>query len=478
MMKSSKEMAEIWNVSERTVTTFCKSGKVHGAIKEGRTWKIPEDAKKPADGRVMSGRYVKKNIKNTIKALPIGISDYVRAQSEYYYVDKTMMIKEFLDQKPLVTLFTRPRRFGKTLNMDMLRVFFEISDEDTSKYFSDKEIWKCGDTYRMHQGKYPVIFLTFKDVKFDSWDATLDKIGSLLQTEYGRHQELLESERVAAYEKEYFTRVLGGNASEVDLTSALEKLSQMLTEYYEKAPIIIIDEYDTPIQEGYSKDFYDEIIGFMRNFFSGAFKDNKNLSYGFLTGILRIAQESIFSGLNNLTVNSVMDQEYDKYFGFTNEEVHEMLRYYDFLDKETELKDWYDGYLFGNEEIYNPWSVINYIAKGCIPQAYWVNTGKNEVLEDVLKVATDDITERLYALLQGESVIARIDQNVIYRSLAEDPANIYSLLLVAGYLKTPRKELQADGSYLCEVSIPNKAIAAVYKSEILAHLLQIDGFNG
>ena len=247
----------------------------------------------------------------------------------------------------------------------------------------------------------------------------------------------------------------------------------MLTEYYEKAPIIIIDEYDTPIQEGYSKDFYDEIIGFMRNFFSGAFKDNKNLSYGFLTGILRIAQESIFSGLNNLTVNSVMDQEYDKYFGFTNEEVHEMLRYYDFLDKETELKDWYDGYLFGNEEIYNPWSVINYIAKGCIPQAYWVNTGKNEVLEDVLKVATDDITERLYALLQGESVIARIDQNVIYRSLAEDPANIYSLLLVAGYLKTPRKELQADGSYLCEVSIPNKEIAAVYKSEILAHLLQI-----
>lgn len=177
--------------------------------------------------------------------------------------------------------------------------------------------------------------------------------------------------------------------------------------------------------------------------------------------------------MNNLTVNSVMDQEYDKYFGFTNEEVHEMLRYYDFLDKETELKDWYDGYLFGNEEIYNPWSVINYIAKGCIPQAYWVNTGKNEVLEDVLKVATDDITERLYALLQGESVIARIDQNVIYRSLAEDPANIYSLLLVAGYLKTPRKELQADGSYLCEVSIPNKEIAAVYKSEILAHLLQI-----
>lgn len=207
----------------------------------------------------------------------------------------------------------------------------------------------------------------------------------------------------------------------------------------------------------------------MRNFF----KDNRNLSYGFLTGILRIAQESIFSGLNNLTVNSAMDDEYDKYFGFTALEVREMLEYYGVLDKEAELREWYDGYLFGRTEIYNPWSVINYISKGCTPQAYWVHTGRNEILEDVLKVATDDITERLFALLQGEKVIARIDQNVVYRSLSEDPANIYSLLLVEGYLKTPKKELQADGSYLCEVSIPNREIAAVYKSEILSHLLQI-----
>ena len=187
---------------------------------------------------------------------------------------------------------------------------------------------------------------------------------------------------------------------------------------------------------------------------------------------MRIAQESIFSGLNNLTVNSVMDEEYDSFFGFTESEVKAMLSYYGVSDKEEELKDWYDGYLFGSEEIYNPWSVINYISKGCLPQAYWVNTGKNEILDDVLRVATDDITERLYDLLQGERVVARIDQNVVYRSLAEDPANIYSLLLVAGYLKTPKKELQADGSYLCEVSIPNREIAAVYKSEILSHFLQ------
>ena len=470
-MKTCKEMASIWNVTERTVTTFCKTGKISGAIMVGKSWQIPDDAEKPVDGRISSGRYIKKSAE--LKSLPIGISDYVRAQSEYYYVDKTLLIKEFLDQKPLVSLFTRPRRFGKTLNMDMLRVFFEISEEDTSKYFRDKAIWKCGDEYRSHQGSYPVIFITFKDVKFDTWEATIDKIKGLLQEEYGRHQELLQSDKLSKYEKEYFSKILEASANEVELTSALEKLSKMLAVNYGKAPIIIIDEYDTPIQEGYSKDFYDEIIGFMRNFFSGAFKDNKNLSYGFLTGILRIAQESIFSGLNNLTVNSVMDEDYDNYFGFTKEEVSEMLSYYGVSEKEDELKEWYDGYLFGSTEIYNPWSVINYISKGCIPQAYWVNTGKNEILEDVLKVATDDITERLDSLLQGERVIARIDQNVVYRVLSEDPANIYSLLLVAGYLKTPKKELQADGSYLCEVSIPNREIAAVYKSEILSHLFQI-----
>ena len=471
-MKSSEQMAIEWGLSKRAVNDLCNKGKISGAIKVGRLWQIPDDAVRPADGRVSSGKYAKKKEGGT-KALPIGVSDYVRAQAEYYYVDKTLLIKECLDQKPLVSLFTRPRRFGKTLNMDMLRVFFEISEEDTSKYFADKAIWKCGEEYRKHQGKYPVIFLTFKDVKYDSWEATVNKMRSLLQNEFGRHQELLSSNKLAEYEKVYFSKILNGEASVVDMTAALEQLSQMLAKHYEKAPIIIIDEYDTPIQEGYSKDFYDEIICFMRNFFSGAFKDNRNITYGFLTGILRIAQESIFSGLNNITVNSVMDDEYDEFFGFTASEVRTMLEYYGVADKEAELKDWYDGYLFGSTEIYNPWSVINYIARGCIPQAYWVITGKNEVLEDVLAGATDDISERLYALLLGQTVVARIDQNVVYRSLAEEPANVYSLLLVAGYLKAPKKELQADGSYLCEVSIPNREIAAVYKSEILSHLMQI-----
>ena len=350
-MKTCSEKALEWNVTPRTVNAMCKNGRIQGAVKEKRTWLIPDDAEKPLDGRISTGKYSRKKTGKEKKTLPVGISDYVRAQSEYYYVDKTLLIKEFLDRKPLVSLFTRPRRFGKTLNMDMLRVFFEISEDDTSKYFTDKAIWKCGEKYRRHQGKYPVIFLTFKDVKFDTWEATIGKIRGLLQEEYGRHQELLSSDRISQYEREYFEKILGALANDVELTSALERLSKMLTVHYGKAPIIIIDEYDTPIQEGYSKDFYDEIIGFMRIFFSGAFKDNKNLSYGFLTGILRIAQESIFSGLNNLSVNTVMDEEYDSFFGFTEKEIEKLLAYYGMSEKENELRDWYDGYLFGNEEI-------------------------------------------------------------------------------------------------------------------------------
>lgn len=474
-MMTCKEKAAQWGISERRVTELCRGGKVAGAVRSGRVWMIPDDAEKPADGRVSSGRYIREKPAAERKPLPVGISDYVRAQAEYYYVDKTLLIRDILNRKTLVTLFTRPRRFGKTLNMDMLRVFFEkpASEKDSSQYFSDKAIWKCGQRYRDYQGRFPVIYLTFKDVKFDSWEETFQKIRALVQEEFGRHSELLMGDKLQPFEKAYFQTMLSGEANEVDLSASLQKLSKMLTEYYGTAPVIIIDEYDTPIEEGYSKAFYNEIVGFMRNFFSGAFKDNHFLSFGFLTGILRIAQESIFSGLNNLFVNSVLDDEYDEYFGFTQAEVHRMLQYYGVPDKENELKDWYDGYRFGSCEIYNPWSVINYISGDCTPQAYWANTGKNEILGDVLENVTDDIAEKLYSLLQGESVVARIDQNVVYRSLSGDPSNIYSLLLVAGYLKPVRKQLQFDGTWLCEVRIPNREIAAVYKSEILSHLMQV-----
>lgn len=469
-MKNCKEIAAKWCVSERTVTNLCVQGRIDGAMKTGKSWQIPDDTNKPVDLRFKNAS---DNNDKKRKPLPIGISDYKRAVSEYYYVDKTLLIKEFLDRKTLVTFFTRPRRFGKTLNMDMLRVYFEKTKEDTSVYFKDKAIWKMGKEYTKHQGKYPVIILTFKDVKFDSWKTTLEKIKGLLQEEFGRHIELLDSEKLETYEKDYFKTILSGEAGEVDLASSLENLSRMLYKHYEIAPIIIVDEYDTPIQEGYSKDFYENIINFMRNFFSGAFKDNRYLSFGFLTGILRIAQESIFSGLNNLSVDSIMDQEYDQFFCFTENEVDDLLSYYNVSSSKQELKDWYDGYLFGNTEIYNPWAVINYVARGCVPQAYWANTGKNEILAEVLHDATEDIIDKLYSLVQKEKVVVCINQNVIYRSLLNDPSNIYNLLFVAGYLKVEKKELQQDGSYICEATIPNKEIMIVYKKEILSYLMNI-----
>ena len=468
-MKSCREAAQEWNTTERAVTRWCTEGRIEGAVKQGRKWFLPDDALKPGDLRFRTGFYSKMIIER--KPLPIGISDYVRAQRDYYYVDKTKMIRVFLDQRPQVTLFTRPRRFGKTLNMDMLRVFFEKSEEDTSVYFRDKDIWKSGERYTKEQGKYPVIFLTFKDLKYDSWQETVTRIRGLLQTEYGRHPELQNSDRLADYEKKYYEMVLNGEADETELSSSLEYLSRMLYEHHGIAPVIIIDEYDTPIQEGFSAGFYDQITGFMRNFFSGAFKDNRYLSYGFLTGILRIAQESIFSGLNNLMVDTIMDSAYEDCFGFTETEVRKLLAYYGAGEKYQEVKEWYDGYLFGDTRIYNPWSVISYAGKNCVPQAYWVNTGKNEILDDVLKNADTDLTERLYVLLSGDKVVARIDENVVYRSLAEDPSNIYSLLLSAGYLKAENRKMAADGTWICEVSVPNKELGSVYRSEVLGHLI-------
>ena len=207
--------------------------------------------------------------------LPIGVSNYCLAASEYYYIDKTMMIKDFIDERPMVTLFTRPRRFGKTLNMDMLRTYFERSDKDTSVYFRDKKIWSCGQKYRDYQGRYPVIFLTFKDVKFDTWEETFAALRDIFAKEAQRHKELQSSEKCDGYSRKVYERLVNGSATEVELSSALLDLSAMLHSHYDVAPVIIIDEYDTPIQQGHSEDYYDKIIRFMRNLFSGGFKDHR-----------------------------------------------------------------------------------------------------------------------------------------------------------------------------------------------------------
>ena len=467
-----REASNYWGVSERQVTSLCREGRVEGAIKQGKTWQIPAPAEKPSDNRLKTGAY-RKSIRKANLPLPIGISDYRLASSEYYYIDKTMLIKDFIDERPMVSLFTRPRRFGKTLNMDMIRTFFEKTQEDTSVYFTDKKIWACGQKYRDYQGKYPVIFISFKDIKFNTWKETFQAIQDVFSKEAYRHIELQTSDRCNEYEKKSFEKILSGKAGEVELSSALLDLSQMLHNHYEIAPIIIIDEYDIPIQQGHMRGYYDEVILFMRNLFSGGFKDNKHLSYGFLTGILRVAKESIFSGLNNLTINSILDEKYSYYFGFTSDEIKEIATYYGVPDKYDELCEWYDGYKFGNTEIFNPWSVINYFRNNCQPRAYWQSTGSNEIIGEIISEADKEIYERLTSLINGETITTYIDTGVIYPQIKNNPSTIYSFLLVAGYLKVLKTTPSFNGDFMCEVALPNREISMVYHKEILQQLTAI-----
>lgn len=451
---SCSDASKAMGFSVRRIQQMCKNGELPGAIKEGRKWLIPDET--------IHMNHFAKN-----KSLPIGVSDFKLATTGYYYVDKTLMIRDFLDKKPMVSLFTRPRRFGKTLNMDMLRVFFEKTNEDTSVYFKDKQIWQCGDYYTKHQGQYPVIFLTFKDVKSMTWEETFQKIRRLISLEFIRHNELETSSVLTAYEKEQYHLLAGNSGDEVDCQMGLQLLSLLLHKHYGRECIIIIDEYDTPIQQGHTCNFYPEIVNFMRNFFSGGLKDNPHLAFGFLTGILRVAKESIFSGMNNLKTYSILDDGYSSYFGFTEKEVKDMLRYYGKDDKYNELSEWYDGYRFGNTEIFNPWSVINYISDNCFPKAFWQSTGSNEIIGEIIQTATPEITKDLYKLLCGEKIAAYIDTSVIYPEVQNNPYSVYSFLLVAGYLKVANIYPQSDGNFMCDVAIPNKEITFVYEKEVL-----------
>lgn len=383
------------------------------------------------------------------------------------------MIRDLLDDKSKVTLFTRPRRFGKTLNMDMLRVFFEKTEADTSKYFVDKDIWKYGTEYKSIQGSYPVIFLSFKDVKYKSWEDTRECICMLITMECQRHSELEGSTKLSEYERNQVVRLATGTASNLEYQMSLQILSKLLHKHYGTKAIIMIDEYDTPVQQGYSYGFYTEIIDFMRIFFSGGLKDNPHLEYGFLTGILRVAKESIFSGLNNLKSYSILEAPYSQYFGFTKEEVKQLLSYYGVSEKMDEISQWYDGYMFGNTEIYNPWSVINYVSEGCMAKAFWQSTASNDMIGEIIAGATPEITKNLSELLSGKTIITYVDTSVIYPEIQKNPYIIYSFLLVTGYLKVCAIHPQLDGNYMCEVAIPNREIAFVYKKEVLERTNQM-----
>lgn len=403
--------------------------------------------------------------------LPIGTTDFKRICSEYYYVDKTLLIKDLLDQKTNIILFTRPRRFGKTLNMDMLRTFFEKTDADTSVYFKDKAIWEQGEKYTCHQGKYPVIFFSLKDIKAKSWDTSLALLKRIIRAEFARHIELLDSKKISIIDAEAYKNIIKNEASDSDYMLSLSDLSKMLYDHHGIKPIIIIDEYDTPIQEGFINGYYNEAVEFIRNFFSTALKDNTNITMSVLTGILRVAKESIFSGLNNLCVDSVLDDKFSSYFGFTDSEVTSMTQYYGVPEKFTEIKAWYDGYKFGDVEIYNPWSVINYLSNSYKAIPYWSQTSANAIIHEILEKYNEATYRNLYELLKENGrVNSIVKTNIIYPRLKEPQTDILGFLLMTGYLKSTATTINEDGAYVCCLNIPNREIRTIYREEIVSML--------
>lgn len=414
------------------------------------------------------------------KKLPIGISDFRKViEEDYYYVDKSLLIKELLDSGSETILLPRPRRFGKTLNLYMLRYFFEKTEEDIGKLFHDLAIWQQGKAYTDKQGQYPVIFLTFKDVKSRDWLECHTKLNRVISEEYQRHRYLLDCERLYADEKMEYMNIIKLTASKDTYENSLKKLSVYLERHYGRKAIILIDEYDSPIQEGYLHGYYDDVIAFMRNMLSGALKDNTSLEQSILTGILRVAKESIFSGLNNLEVGSLLKLEYSTHFGLLEQEVAAMLDYYEVGTDFAEVKTWYNGYVFGDTVIYNPWSIINYAKswKNGL-QPYWVNTSSNDLVRQIITRSGYKVKEELETLLRGGSIRKEVNDNVVFQEIESSSDLLWSFLLLSGYLKTVAKERNIR--LYCDLEIPNREVMYLFEDIVLKWFqsnLEVDQYD-
>lgn len=466
---NTTKAAEMLHMTSRRVIGLCHEGKLEGAVQNGRSWKIPEESVRSfGEASGIISPEPERTPVSTLLPCAVGNTSYIEIASECYYVDKTLLIRDLVDDHNMVTLFTRPRRFGKTLAINMLKAFFEKSDEDTARYFADKKIWQCGEKYRALQGSYPVILLTFKDVKYGTFEDSMEAIRLILKDEFKRHSELRSSQMLGADDKGYLDRMEKGVLTDVEVSRALLNLTRMLSAHHGRKTVILIDEYDTPIQQGYSKGFYQEIISFMRNFLSGGLKDNDDLAFGVLTGIMRVSKENLFSGLNNPTVNTVLDEKYSSYFGFTEEEVQEMADYYGKSDCMEEIRSWYDGYRFGNTDIYNPWSVTNYFANGGQAKAFWANTSDNEIIREIMQGLTPEIAEELTRVLQGEEIHASLNMEVIYPRISDGADTIFSFLLLAGYLTPASGPEETEIGTFAALRLPNMEIRRVYNTEILS----------
>ena len=404
-------------------------------------------------------------MENTAKnrPMPIGISDFRELREKnYYFVDKSLFIRDLLEDGSKVILLPRPRRFGKTLNLDMLKVFFEKDRENTKQLFHGLSIEK-EKCFALHQGKYPVISMTFKDVKHREWSVCLENVKTIVIREYIRHRYLLNGEILFPEEKAYFQNILNGTAHVADYEMSLKFLSELLHRHHGQVPVILIDEYDTPLHAGYLNGYYEQIIGFMRNFLSGGLKDNPHLFKGVLTGILRVAKESVFSGLNNLSVYTVLRPEFSEFFGFTDAEVRQILSDYDIADHYDEVAEWYDGYLFGGLTVCNPWSIISYVnSRDRKPLPYWINTGDTSLMDRLATKGGRELREEIGRLLEGETVERPIYESIVMRDLDLRDDLLWSFLLFSGYLKPVR---QVDDEKW-ELAIPNREVFLSYREMV------------
>lgn len=401
-----------------------------------------------------------------LKKIPIGISDFKKViDDNYHFVDKSLFIKEFWENNSSTILITRPRRFGKTLNMSMIRYFFDNDLGDTSYLFKGLEIENYSEIMNK-QGKYPVIFVSFKDLKDLTFDSFLSKVKSVIAEEYKNHRYIIEKNFLSKDDEVKFKKILFEEGNLGDYELSLMQLSRYLSKYHNKKVMIFIDEYDVPVQAGFSNGYYDEVISFMRNMLSAAFKDNVYLEKGLITGILRVAKESVFSGLNNLEVCGLTEYNFCDKFGFTEKEVNELLKLYGIETHLEGIKNWYNGYIFGDKVIYNPWSVLNYINKpkeGLRP--YWVNTSSNDLVNIFLAKGSQEVKKDLESLIEGSEICKIIDSNVIMKNIEKTSDNLWSFLLFTGYLKTTNKTLK-EGNLVCKLAIPNKEVLYLYNSII------------
>ena len=402
------------------------------------------------------------------KAVPVGIENFERIINEdYYYVDKTMLIEELLRNRAPVTLFTRPRRFGKTLNMSMLKYFFDVKDkEGNKKLFENLKIYNS--EYMSEHGKYPVIFISLKDLKGDTWEKCFENLKKTMYKIFNKYEFVREKLNIV--EKRQFDKIWEMRDSKQSFKTSLLDLSNYLNKYYGEKVIILIDEYDAPIINAFDKGYYNEAMNFFQTFYSSALKTNNSLKYGVLTGIARIIKEGMFSGLNNLKVDTILNKKYSEYFGFLESEVIEMLEYFDMKYKIEEVKEWYNGYIFGESKVYNPWSIVNYVRKKEI-KAYWANVLGNTFLENMIDYAGESVYEDLKRFTDGESIEKYISDGTTIKSLLNNDDEIWQLLLYSGYLTKDEKQKEIDvtSEYtdVYNLRIPNKEIRKYFGNMFL-----------